>query len=215
MARLLRLCAVALLLATRGEAQQATALEAQLPQLRGVERARVLSRLVDAYKFDKPAQSIAYGREALDQFSSTPDSAAHVLTLSELGWAYMTLSRFDEAVASADSARRLAARTGQRRGEARAISNLGTIAQRRGDPERAIERFREALTIQRALGDNREIANSLNNMGFVYSTDLANYPNALAQHLEALKLREALARLMRDQAEKNCAPRDRPSSGTP
>ncbi|MES2179911.1 MAG: tetratricopeptide repeat protein [Gemmatimonadota bacterium] len=165
-------------------------LEALLPTLSGVERARVLARLVDAYRLDRPAQAITYGTQALEQLARTPDSAASVLTLSEMGWAYMQLSRFDEAVASADSARRLAERTGQRRGQARAISNLGTIAQRRGDPERAVALFRDALVIQRSLGDEREIANSLNNLGFVYSTDLADYPQALAQHLEALKLRE-------------------------
>lgn len=181
------------LLASRTHAQSARPadLEAQLPTLTGVERARVLSRLVDAYKLAKPAQAIAYGTAALDQLNRTPDSAAEVVTLSELGWAYMQLSRFDEAVASADSARRLAVRTGQRRGGARAISNLGVIAQRRGEPERAVALFREALALQRSLGDNQSIANSLNNLGFVHSTDLADYPHALAEQLEALALREA------------------------
>lgn len=175
-----------------GQVSRPADLEAQLPSRAGVDRARVLARLVDAYKLDKPAQAVAYGVAALEQLARTPDSATQVVTLSELGWAYMQLSRFDEAMASADSARRLAARTGQRRGEARAISNLGTIAQRRGEPERAIEQFKQALAIQRSLGDNREIANSLNNMGFVHSTDLADYPSALSEHLEALTLREAM-----------------------
>ena len=182
-----------LCLAQGAAAQGRTAdLEAQLSSTTGLERARVLARLVDAAKFDRPTQAIAYGREALELLTHHPDSAVQVSTLSELGWAYMQLSRFDEAVSYADSARRLAARVGLRRGEARAISNLGTIAQRRGDPEMAIERFREALGMQRALGEQRDIANSLNNLGFVHSTDLANYPTALAEHLEALRIREGL-----------------------
>lgn len=186
-------CFVALLaLRASGQSARPSELEAQLTTASGVERARILSRLVDAYKLDKPAQAITYGNAALEQLARTPDSAAAVVTLSELGWAYMQLSRFDEAVAAADSARRLAARTGQKRGEARAISNLGTIAQRRGDPERAIALFNQALAIQRALGDNQAIANSLNNIGFVHSTDLADYQRALAEHLESLKLREAI-----------------------
>jgi diguanylate cyclase (GGDEF)-like protein len=104
----------------------------------------------------------------------------------------MTLSKYDSAVASAEAGRRLAARTGQRAGEARALSNLGSIAQRRGDPERAVRLFAQALVIQRALGDTHEIANSLNNLGFVYSTDLAEYDRSLGHHLEALRLREQL-----------------------
>ena len=185
-------CLIVMIGGTVAHAQRPAELEAQLSSATGVVRARILSRLVDAYKLDKPQQAITYGTEALEVLSRTPDSAAAVVTLSELGWAYMQLSKFDEAVALADSARRLAARTGQRKGEARAISNLGTIAQRKGEPERAVQRFTEALAIQRTLGDTREIANSLNNIGFVYSTDLADYSKALAQHLEALQLREAL-----------------------
>jgi diguanylate cyclase (GGDEF)-like protein len=190
MRHFLAACLIATVLAPKAGGQ--AALESQLPAATGVERARILSRLVDAYKLDKPAQAITYGNAALEQLARTPDSAAAVVTLSELGWAYMQLSRFDEAVASADSARRLAARTGQKRGEARAISNLGTIAQRRGDPERAVALFNQALVIQRQLGDNQAIANSLNNIGFVNSTDLADYTHALSEHLEALKLRESL-----------------------
>ena len=183
----------ALCFAQGAAAQGRTAeIEAQLAGTSGLDRARVLARLVDAYKFDKPNQSIGYGREALELLRQHPDSAVLVNTLSELGWAYMQLSRFDDAVSYADSARRLASRVGLRRGEARAISNLGTIAQRRGDPDMAIDRFREALGMQRALGEQRDIANSLNNLGFVHSTDLADYSAALAEHLEALRIRESL-----------------------
>lgn len=171
---------------------QAAALEAKLPSLSGVERARVLSQLVEAYKLDAPGTAIDRGREALRILAadSAPDVAIPVL--NEMGWAYMTLGKYDLATAHLDSAARLAEVVGDRQGHARAISNMGTLAQRVGDPHRAIALFDQALAEQRAIGSQRDIANSLNNLGFVYSTDLADYGNALDAHLQALAIREAL-----------------------
>ncbi|MDB4874625.1 MAG: diguanylate cyclase [Gemmatimonadetes bacterium] len=167
-----------------------TDLEARLPSLSGLERARALAKLVDAHKIDQPEQALRYGAEALKLFKTYPDPAANVATLSELLWPHMTAGRYDSATFYADSARRFAQRAGDRAGEARAISNLGSLAQRVGDPNRAVESFTLALALQRGVGNERETANSLNNLGFVYSTDLADYPKSLSYHLEALAIRE-------------------------
>ncbi|HEU4630348.1 MAG TPA: tetratricopeptide repeat-containing diguanylate cyclase [Gemmatimonadaceae bacterium] len=186
---------VALLLAVAApppRAQAPAAPDAPPPALSDAARGRALARLVDAYKGDEPARALAYGAEALRIFARMPDDSAHVATLDEMAWAYMTLAQYDSAVAYAERGRRLAERAGQRPGLARAISNLGTIAQRRGDPLRAVELFEEALVVQREIGAPREIANSLNNLGFVYSTDLAEYGVALDYHLEARRLRDPL-----------------------
>jgi two-component system cell cycle response regulator len=177
---------------TGGPGEAAAELEARLPGLTGVERARALARLTDARKLDQPARAIAHGLEALRLFARHPDVPANVSTLNEMGWAYMQLGRYDEAVAHAEQGRRLAEAHGERAGLARALSNLGTIAQRRGDPERAESLFLSALEIQQALGNDRDAANSLNNLGFVYSTDLADYDRALDHHLAALRIRERL-----------------------
>jgi diguanylate cyclase (GGDEF)-like protein len=183
---------VTLLLPGDARAQRAPELERALPTLTGVARARALARLTDVYKGDEPARALAYGAEALRIFAHTPDDSAHVATLDEMAWAYMTLAQYDSAVALAERGRRLAERTGQQQGLARAISNLGTIAERRGDPLRAVELFEEALAVQRAIGSPGDVANSLNNLGFVYSTDLAEYGRALDNHLEARRLRAPL-----------------------
>lgn len=177
----------------RASAQAPAAdLEARLPSLTGLERARALAKLVDAHKVDQPDLALRYGAEALQLFKRYPDPAAHVATLSELLWPHMTAGRYDSATFYADSARRYAHRVGDKAGEARAISNLGTLAQRMGDPRRAVESFEQALELQRAVGNDREVANSLNNLGFVYSTDLADYGKSLGHHLEALSIRERL-----------------------
>ncbi len=174
-------------------AQNPTAdLEAKLPALKGLERARALAKLVDAHKLDEPERALRYGSEANKLFSITPDPVANISALNEMGWASMTLGRYDSASFYADSARRFAERAGDKAGQARALSNLGSLAQRMGDPTNAVQLFNQALVLQRAAGNDRELANSLNNLGFVYSTDLADYARSLSLHLESLSIRQRL-----------------------
>jgi diguanylate cyclase (GGDEF)-like protein len=173
-------------------AQDAAHDSAALANLTGLERARSLAQLVDAHKIDQPADALRYAAEALQLFKRYPDPAANISTLSEVLWPLMTAGKYDSATFYADSARRFAARIGDRVAEARATSNLGSLAQRMGDPSRAVDYFNRALSLQRAVGNDREIANSLNNLGFVYSTDFADYPRSLTDHLEALSIRERI-----------------------
>jgi two-component system cell cycle response regulator len=196
--RLARAIGIAIVLSgalvVHGNAQTTPAdLESRLPSLGGIERARALAKLVDAHKVDQPEQALRYGAEALQLFRNYPDATANIATLSELLWPQMIAGRYDSAAFYADSARRFAQRVGDRIGEARAMSNLGSLAQRMGDPKRAVDDFSQSLVLQRAVGNDHEIANSLNNLGFVYSTDLADYARSLGHHLEALSIRERIA----------------------
>jgi len=173
-------------------AQSAAELETRLSTVTGVERARVLSQLVNSYKLDQPRKALERGSEALRILQTSPDPKINVSTLNEMGWAYMTLGRYDSATAYGEDARRMATASNDHAGEARALSNLGTLAQRVGSPRRAVELFNEALALQRATRSDADIANSLNNLGFVYSTDLADYAKSLDYHLEALAIRQRL-----------------------
>lgn len=176
----------------RAQQTAVAVLERELASESGLERARTLTRLTDAYKVDDPPRAIAYGREALAILGGTGEPTTRVATLNEMAWAFMTLGQYDSALVHARGAEELAGRAADRRGLARSLSNQGSLAQRRGDPERAVELFTRALVIQRELDDAEQVANSLNNLGFVHSTDLADYSRALAEHLEALELRQQL-----------------------
>ncbi len=167
-----------------------TELKSRLPTVTGVERARVLASLTDALKATEPARAIAFGNEALGLFALHEDLVPHVKTLNEIAWAHMTLGQYDAATSHAIAGQRLGEHGGDRGGVARSLSNQGSMAQRRGDPEGAVELFSRALLIQREIGVMSEVSNSLNNLGFVHSTDLADYGRALAYHLEALAIRE-------------------------
>ena len=188
--RLASILLVVLFLPALVTGQPATDLEQRLPGLTGLERARTLAALTDSLRQDKPREAVAYGQEALDLFAQFPDPDHEAKTLTEMGWAYMTMSQYDQAIGFAEKGRDLAERTNNAAGRARAINNLGVIAQRRGEAVRAVEYFTESLKAYRAIGGDLEISTALNNLGFVYSTALADYETSLEYHVEALALRE-------------------------
>jgi two-component system, cell cycle response regulator len=186
------LLVTSLLVHGHASGQTAEEFTQQLGGQTGVERARTLAALTDALRQDKPEAALSYGEEALCLFAQHPDPESEVRTLNEMAWAYMTLSDYGNAVAFAQKGRALADRIHDRPGRARAVNNLGVIAQRRGDALEAIDHFTESLRAYRELGRDLEVSTALNNLGFVYSTALADYETALSQHLEALSVRERL-----------------------
>jgi two-component system, cell cycle response regulator len=167
-------------------------IEARLPSLAGRERAEALARLADLLESDDPKKALAHGAQALDAPPADLDDARRVRVLTAMSWAHMTLSQYDQAVARGEEALRLAEKSGDPNGRAEALNHLGSIAQRRGDPVRALELFTRSLTAGREGGDESNIAMSLNNLGFVYATDLAEYERGLDHHLQALAIRERL-----------------------
>ncbi len=172
--------------------QAAEQLTRQLGGQNGAARARTLAMLTDALRQDQPEEALTHGEEALSLFARHPDPEWEVRTLNEMAWAHMTLSDYANAVAFAHKGRDLAERHHDQSGRARAVNNLGVIAQRRGDALAAIDHFTESLKAYRELGSDLEISTALNNLGFVHSTALADYETALSHHLEALEVRERL-----------------------
>ncbi len=170
----------------------AVSLEARLPELEGLERARALARLTEIYRGEAAEKAIVYGEEALEILAHTPDRPAEVTTRNELAWAYMVRGELQRAEALAREGRKLARQIGDRRGEARAASNLGVIVGTGGDPLQAVELFTEALGTYRSIGARAGVAMSLNNLGYVHTSDLTDYRLALEYQLEALAIRQEL-----------------------
>jgi diguanylate cyclase (GGDEF)-like protein len=161
-----------------------------------VERARALLRHAATVQAETPTEAIAHGTEALRLLGASRELDAHVsmrtLAHNVLASAYTTLGRYDSAATAAHLGRRLAERSGDRAGLAHAFTSLGALAQRRGDPARAVAHLDRALAIQRALGADSAVAASLNLLGFVHATDFADYDRGLAYQLESLRVRERL-----------------------
>lgn len=167
-------------------------LEQRLSSLAAAERAHALTELTGLLNNDDPRRAIGFADQALVWYAGHPEPAMEARTLAEVAWAHMIVGDMPKAVVSAERGRDIARKHGDREGMADAINCLGVIAQRRGNAVDAIAHFTEALDLYQGLGKRTEVADALNNLGFVLSTGLADYDRALAYQLEGLKIREAL-----------------------
>ncbi|MCI0612511.1 diguanylate cyclase [bacterium] len=167
-------------------------LEKKLRTTQGLERLHILTQLTESLHSDDPKKAIEYGKEALAILKNNPDFRSEISVLTDLGWAYLTLSDYENAIAYSEQARKLAEKQNDREGLSDALNNLGVVAQRRDQPIVAVNYFEQSLEIQKQLNLKEDIANSLNNLGFVYSMALTDYDRGVEYHLQALKLREEL-----------------------
>ena len=71
---------------------------------------------------------------------------------------------------------------------AKALIGAGALALRLGDPGTAWSRLEEGLACHRALGDQRQVAYALNNLGNV-TARRGDYAAARTLHTECLALR--------------------------
>lgn len=167
-------------------------LEARLATVAGVERVRVLAELTERLRSTAPARAVGYAESAMAVAASHPDALAEVRALTEGAWALMELGRYDEARARAEEGLARARGAQVRRGEARAVNNLGVIARLTGDFPEALTRFREALDIYRDIGDDAAVATSLNNLSVVLGFDIGDFQRAVDYQLQALAIRERI-----------------------
>lgn len=153
---------------------------------------RSLIHQTESLRSDNPQKAIEYGQQALTILKNNPDFHQEISVLIDVGWAYLTLSDYENAIIYSERASKLAEKHNDREGLSQAINNLGVVAQRRDQPIDAINYFEQSLEIQKQLNLKKEIADSLNNLGFVYSMALTDYDRGIEYHLQALKLREEL-----------------------
>src|SRR5690606_39989149 len=87
--------------------------------------------------------------------------------LTNYGIVYKNLQDYDPALRYQQEALDLYEKIGNLSGAARALGNLATLYDLTGKPERAIDYYLQALTMNEKLGDNRRIASDYTNLGVV------------------------------------------------
>ncbi len=120
------------------------------------------------------------------------DLAAHAIGIGDaMAWFLAAHGYWDQSFSLQRTALRVARGTGDLRGQAEALSHLGTLYRKTGDFPAAAASQQEALNLSRACGDKVGEALALTQLGRVqYLTD--DYPAALAGLIRALDLYEGL-----------------------
>jgi class 3 adenylate cyclase/tetratricopeptide (TPR) repeat protein len=151
---------------------------------------------------------ILWGQSLADSLrhalTTSPADTNRVMTLVDYAWEINeTLTK--EAEAHLQEALQLSRRLGFARGEAYALSGMGTIEDINGNIDLAEAYHKQSLAIRRTLGNPRDVAASLNNLG-VISEWRDDYVSALKYHRESYNIMQDFGDSLRmARAQENIA----------
>ncbi|PZO43904.1 MAG: hypothetical protein DCF19_04290 [Pseudanabaena frigida] len=123
--------------------------------------------------------------------ASDRNAASQMNILIQLGSAYLSLSKFNQAIDFYDQALSLARKLGDRNGEANSLWNIGNAYGSLGQYQQAIHFHHQSLEIAKEIGDRSSEARSLNGLGNTYSS-LGQYQQAIDFHLQSLEISEEI-----------------------
>jgi CHAT domain-containing protein len=151
--------------------------------------AEMFQTLAAAYAFlGDSERALAAAAEAVERCRSLADRREEAVALNSLGLAHLAaespLTQAEEAFARSLL---LSREIGDRSGEGRALANLGSVHQRRGEMSEAIEAFTAALAIARETTDREAEAVALNNLSVAYEIT-GDLTRSLGWYLEVLRL---------------------------
>ncbi len=115
------------------------------------------------------------------------DRALEEGNLGQLGLAYHSMGKVDQAAAYYRQALAIAREIGDRSGEATRLGHLGIAYSHLGQIEQAIDHYRQALAIAREISDRRGEGRHLGNLGLSYR-DLGQVEQAIDSYQQALAI---------------------------
>ena len=144
-----------------------------------------------------PLLSVAQkqGQERIDSLvqllPALADDSAKVKLLEEIGYSYYGINP-DEGVKYGHASLELAQKLGWEKGMAQAYNTIGiNYGYGKADHPKALDNYLKALTISERIGDVRQVASLLNNIGSVYD-DQGDDNKALAYYERSLAANRAL-----------------------
>jgi len=169
------------------QANNAESLKSKLDQSAGKDRIDVLVELVQILARDKPNQSIAYGKEALDLLKKYPAQKTEAKVFYLMGWAYGMMNNPDSAKIYADLTGKISKETGFTKGLVFESFLRARICRNEGLYDDAIKFLNEARRINEEDEDLLYKIKILNELGSVYRR-ISRLDEALDLHEQALGL---------------------------
>ncbi|MDP2384845.1 MAG: tetratricopeptide repeat protein [Bacteroidota bacterium] len=150
-------------------------------------------------------KALEYYSKNLKLYEEIGDKNGMAFSLNNMGFVYDDLGEFKKAIDCYERSLALRTEVGDKSDIAISLSNIAGIYYHHGDPSctspkkecakigqnKALEYYTQSLKIREAIGDKEGIANSLGNIGFIYS-DQKNYKKALEYLNRAMKLSKEL-----------------------
>lgn len=112
---------------------------------------------------------------------------AEALANEDVGWAYATLGRTDEAITATKRALDLWRATGDRSGEQRCLHHLGAAYWQQEAFEEAVDSLEQALTISREIDYRRGESATLDVLGLLHQR-LGRFEKAIEYHQQGLNI---------------------------
>ncbi len=121
-----------------------------------------------------------------------PENKSLIFRLHEqMGEIHFGLSQNDKAFFHFKKMLEISRKMGDRKGEGRALNNIGAIYDAKSDYMTALQYWEQSLKIQQAIGDREGEGVALNNISQIYSTK-GEYESALRYLEESLKIQQAI-----------------------
>ncbi len=171
-----------------------------LPSNTPITECNVLSRsnlVVDETRPDVAAQ---YWQQSLLTARTNGDRQGEEQALSNLGFAYLYLGKYNQAIDSYEQSLKIARELGNRKREGLILSGLARADIDLGNYNQAIDSYQQSLKIARELGDRQQQGIALSGLGRAY-TDLGNYKEAIESYQQSL----SIARSLKDGLEERIA----------
>jgi len=145
-------------------------------------------------------EQIPLYRKLLEISRKTGDRNGESAALGNLGNAYNSLGKNQQAINYYQQSLTIAREIGDRAGEGAALGNLGNAYYSLGDYQQAINYHQQHLTIAHEIGDRNGEGNALGGLGNAYHT-LGDYQQAINYHQQHL----TIAREIGDRAGEGAA----------
>jgi len=132
------------------------------------DKAVLGNELSFAWQKKDPAKAVQYAGEAYKWAMESGSNREAMIALNLLGDAVLRQNNYPNAEKAYRDALEQAKKTADREMEARALHNMGKLAQRNENPDQAVVLYEQAFQIREQIGDQAGLSSTTQNLAVLY-----------------------------------------------